>query len=98
MSWKTRKRGSRKQRGTRFRTKRKYDTSTWKGQELHSREELKSQGEKVAPYVTYENFKKRWKREHKGQETPEGIIREFWGDYITGSSKSLTDYFRRISS
>lgn len=77
--------------------KRKFSTSTLRGQELYSREDLKSQGLKVAPYVSYENFKKRWNREHKGQSTPGSIIKSFWGDYITSDSKSLDEYFKRIS-
>jgi hypothetical protein len=77
--------------------KRQFRTSTWRGKELYSREELKRAGVKVAPYVSYEKFKRAWKREHKGVETPEAIIRQFWGDYITSDAKSLSDYFRRIS-
>lgn len=62
-------------------------------------------GERVAPYVSYDRFRRAWIRQHRREaklmgvlyrETPEAIIREFWGDYITGEAKSLSDYFRRI--
>jgi len=78
------------------RKRKMYRADTWRGQELSSREDLKSQGLKVAPYVSYESFRKRWMKEHKGADTPEGIIREFWGDYVTSNAKSLSNYFERI--
>lgn len=78
--------------------KRKFSTITESGQDRFSREELKRQGIKVAPYVSYESFKKAWNREHKGHKTPDAVIRSFWGDYITSGSKSLKDYFEKIRS
>jgi len=70
---------------------------TQRGQELFSRQQLQRQGLKVAPYVSFEKFEKRWQKEHKGMTTPDAIIREFWGDYITSDARSLDDYFERIS-
>jgi len=66
--------------------------------DIASRKDLIKMGEKVAPLVTFQEFKKEWFAVHPGDDAKDSIIREFYGDYITSNSQSVKAYFKSIQS
>lgn len=66
--------------------------------DIASRKDLLKMGEKVAPLVTFQEFKKEWFVAHPGDDAKDSIIREFFGDYITSNSPNVKAYFKSIQS